>query len=297
MYIWGKFQVQILMSKIYTLDDKSSLILEGGGLRGVFTCGVLDNFMERGIKFPFTIGVSAGACNGLSYMSGQKKRAKYSNIDLLEKYDYVGLKYLFTQRNIMDFNLLFDKFPTEIIPYDYPAYARSEGRYVMVTTNCLTGQANYFEEKHSPERIMEIVRASSSLPFVCPISKVDGVPMLDGGIADSVPIEYARKEGFTNNFVILTRNKGYRKQIKKASPLSKLFYRKYPKLQDAINSRNIIYNRTMDLIDKLEEEGKIMVLRPEKPLEVDRMEKNIDKLNALYAEGYALAEKINFELL
>ena len=142
-------------SKSYILDNKSSLILEGGGLRGVFTCGVLDNFMERGIKFPFTIGVSAGACNGLSYMSGQMKRAKYSNIDLLEKYDYVGLKYLFTQRNIMDFKLLFDKFPTEIIPYDYDAYGRSEGRYVMVTTNCLTGEANYFEEKHSQKRSMD----------------------------------------------------------------------------------------------------------------------------------------------
>ena len=139
-------------TKSYTLDRYSSLILEGGGLRGVFTCGVLDNFMERGIKFPFTVGVSAGACNGLSYMSGQMKRAKYSNIDLLEKYNYVGFKYLFTQRNIMDFKLLFDKFPTEIIPYDYPAYEKSEGRYVMVTTNCLTGEANYFEEKHSQKR-------------------------------------------------------------------------------------------------------------------------------------------------
>ena len=136
----------------YKLNNKSSLILEGGGLSGVFTCGVLDNFMERGIKFPFTVGVSAGACNGLSYMSGQMKRAKYSNIDLLEKYDYVGIKYLFTQRNIMDFKLLFDKFPTEIIPYDYEAYASSQGRYVMVTTNCLTGEANYFEEKHSQKR-------------------------------------------------------------------------------------------------------------------------------------------------
>ena len=139
----------------FTLDSKASLILEGGGLRGVFTCGVLDNFMDRGIKFPFTIGVSAGACNGLSYMSGQRGRAKYSNIDLLDKYNYVGLKYLFTQRNIMDFELLFDKFPTEIIPYDYSAYAASDGRFVMVTTNCITGEANYFEEKHDKDKIMK----------------------------------------------------------------------------------------------------------------------------------------------
>jgi predicted patatin/cPLA2 family phospholipase len=281
----------------YFLDGKSSLILEGGGLRGVFTCGVLDNFMDRGIKFPFTIGVSAGACNGLSYMSGQKKRAKYSNIDLLEKYDYVGFKYLFTQRNIMDFKLLFDKFPTEIIPYDYPAYEKSEGRYVMVTTNCLTGEANYFEEKHSQKRIMEIVRSSSSLPFVCPMAQVDGVPMLDGGIADSIPLVYAREQGFTNNFVVLTRNKGYRKKPSGKSLAAKLFYSKYPLLQRAIESRNDIYNRTLDLIESLEEKGLITVLRPEKPLEVDRMEKDINKLNALYNEGYDLASKINFEKL
>ena len=179
--------------------------------------------------------------------------------------------------------------------YDYDAYARSKGRYVMVTTNCLTGEANYFEEKESQERIMEIVRSSSSLPFVCPMAQVDGIPMLDGGIADSVPVEYAHKQGFTNSLVILTRNKGYRKKVKRPSPLAKLFYRKYPLLQDAINSRNLIYNRTMDLIDMMEEEGKITVLRPLKPLQVDRMEKDITKLNALYQEGYELASKICFE--
>lgn len=284
-------------TKSYTLDRYSSLILEGGGLRGVFTCGVLDNFMERGIKFPFTVGVSAGACNGLSYMSGQMKRAKYSNIDLLEKYNYVGLKYLFTQRNIMDFKLLFEKFPTEIIPYDYPAYERSEGRYVMVTTNCLTGEANYFEEKHSQKRIMEIVRSSSSLPFVCPMAQVDGIPMLDGGIADSIPVEYARKEGFTNSLVVLTRNKGYRKNISGKSFAAKLFYSRYPLLQKAIEDRNVKYNRTLDFIEEMEEKGTITVLRPVKPLEVDRMEKDISKLNALYQEGYDLAAKINFEKL
>ena len=281
--------------KRFVMDDRASLILEGGGLRGVFTCGVLDKFMDRCVEFPFTIGVSAGACNGLSYMSGQKKRAKYSNIDLLDKYHYVGLKYLFTQRNIMDFKLLFEKFPTEIIPYDYDAYARSKGRYVMVTTNCLTGEANYFEEKESQGRIMEIVRSSSSLPFVCPMAQVDGVPMLDGGIADSIPVEYAHKQGFTNSLVILTRNRGYRKKVTKPSPLAKMFYRKYPLLQDSINGRNANYNRTMDLIEKLEEEGKITVLRPLKPLQVDRMEKDITKLNALYQEGYELASKICFE--
>ena len=168
------------MEKIIRIDDHSGLVLEGGGMRGVFTCGVLDSFMDRGIRFPYTIGVSAGACNGLSYMSGQRGRAKYSNIDLLEKYNYIGLKYLLKKRNIMDFDLLFQEFPEHILPYDYEAYFHCPERYVMVTTNCETGEANYFEEKRSKERVIDIVRASSSLPFVCPITYVDNIPMLDG---------------------------------------------------------------------------------------------------------------------
>lgn len=278
----------------YILDNSSSLVLEGGGMRGVFTCGVLDNFMERGIRFPFTIGVSAGACNGLSYMSGQKGRAKYSNIDLLEKYRYVGLKYLFTQRNIMDFHLLFEKFPQEIIPYNYGAYASNPNRFVMVTTNCITGEANYFEEKDSPERIIDIVRASSSLPFVCPIAYVDGLPMLDGGIADSIPVKYAHSQGYGNSLVVLTRNRGYRKEIHSGTLANHLFYKKYPMLQTAIAGRNAMYNSTMDYIEELERKGLVTVLRPEHPLEVGRMEKNTSKLLALYEEGYNLASQVEF---
>lgn len=153
------------MEKIIHIDNRSGLILEGGGMRGVFTCGVLDNFMDRGIRFPYTIGVSAGACNGLSYMSGQRGRARYSNIDLLEKYNYIGLKYLLKKRNIMDFDLLFREFPEHILPYDYDAYFSCPERFVMVTTNCLTGEADYFEEKKNKERVIDIVRASSSLPL------------------------------------------------------------------------------------------------------------------------------------
>lgn len=269
------------------IGPNSALVLEGGGLRGVFTCGVMDAFMERGIQFPLTVGVSAGACNGLSYMSGQKGRAKASNIDLMDKYHYIGLKYLLTQGCIMDFKLLFEEFPEKIIPYDYEAYFANPNRFVMVTTNCLTGKAEYLEERKDPRRVMEIVRASSSLPFVTQITYVDSVPMLDGGICDSIPVEYVLAQGFKDITVILTRNRGYRKS-EKPNPFLRLFYRKYPKLQDAIADRNREYNRTMDLIEHLEEEGKITVIRPLKPIEVDRMEKDTAKLRQLYNEGYEL---------
>lgn len=272
-----------------TIGDNTALVLEGGGLRGVFTCGVLDCFMDKGIRFPFTVGVSAGACNGLSYMSGQRGRAKSSNIDLMDKHHYVGFKYLLTQGCIMDYKLLFEDFPKKIIPYDYEAYFANTDRFVMVTTNCLTGKAEYLEEKSDSKRVMDIVRASSSLPYVTKITYVDGVPMLDGGIADSIPVEYAKSQGYERMVVILTRNKGYRKNEKQL-PVPKVIYRKYPELRKTLASRNAQYNRTMEMIERLEEEGSLTVIRPVLPIEVDRMEKDTDKLRALYQEGYELAE-------
>lgn len=276
------------------LTNRSGLVLEGGGMRGVFTCGVLDNFMDRGIRFPYTIGVSAGACNGLSYMSRQRGRAKFSNIDLLEKYRYIGFRHLLTKRNIMDFKLLFETFPNEIIPYDYEGYACCPERYEMVTTSCETGEACYFEEKQSPSRIIDIVRASSSLPFVCPIAYVDGRPMLDGGITDSIPLLRARELGFDDNMVVVTRNRGYRKPDKPAF-VPPFFYRNYPAVREAIRNRSRVYNEQLELVEQLEDAGKLTVIRPERPIVVDRMERNISKLLDLYNEGYEIAAKIEFE--
>lgn len=276
----------------HNITPKSGLVLEGGGMRGVFTCGVLDSLMDRGIRFPYAVGVSAGACNGLSYMSGQRGRAKFSNIDLLEKHRYIGFRHLLTKGNIMDFDLLFHEFPERIIPYDYEAYEANSTHYEMVTTDCLTGEACYLSEKHDPKRIIDIVKASSSLPFVMPISYVDGVAMLDGGISDSIPVRHAMELGYDNLVVVLTRNKGYRKAEKQHVPF--WAYRKYPALREAIRTRNLRYNSDMELIERLEEEGRIIVIRPERPIVVGRMERDSKKLLALYDEGYELASKIEF---
>lgn len=283
-----------MKEKRVKLTKRSGLVLEGGGMRGVFTCGVLDNFMDRGIRFPYTIGVSAGACNGLSYMSRQRGRAKYSNIDLLEKYRYIGFRHLLTKRNIMDFKLLFETFPNEIIPYNYDEYARCEERFEMVTTSCETGEACYFYEKQSPARIIDIVRASSSLPFVCPIAYVDGRPMLDGGIADSIPLLRARELGYDNNVVVVTRNRGYR-NLDKPAFVPPFFYRKYPAMREAIRNRSRGYNKQLELVEQLEDAGELTVIRPERPIVVDRMEKDIHKLLDLYNEGYEIASRIEFE--
>ena len=275
----------------YKLTPRSGLVLEGGGMRGVFTCGVLDNFMDRGVRFPYTIGVSAGACNGLSYMSEQRGRAKYSNIDLLQKYHYIGLKQLLLKGNLMDFELLFHTFPEKIIPYDYDRFAACKEHFEMVTTDCHTGQACYFEEKQDPARIIDLVKASSSLPFVSPISYVDGRPMLDGGIADSIPLRRAQSLGYDNNIVVLTRNRGYRKSTK-PTPVPPFFYRKYPELRRAIKERNGVYNEQISNVEQLEAKGDLVVIRPERPIEVDRMERDVAKLLALYEEGYECAAKV-----
>jgi predicted patatin/cPLA2 family phospholipase len=273
------------------IDEKTGLVLEGGGMRGVFTCGVLDYMMDNGIWFSYGVGVSAGACNGLSYMSRQRGRAKFSNIDLLDKYHYIGIKHLWSKHSILDQELLYEHFPKEILPYDYEAYAKNPARFEMVTTSCLTGRACYLEEKHDPQRIIAIAKASSSLPYVCPIAYVDGEPMLDGGIVDSIPVMRAIEQGYEKNVVVLTRNRGYREKGKDIK-IPKFIYKSYPRMRVALSKRLRAYNEQLELVERLEDEGKITVIRPFKPLEVDRIETDIKKLTDLYEEGYVCAKKV-----
>ncbi len=272
------------------MEEQTGLVLEGGGMRGVFTAGVLDYFMDKGIYFPYTIGVSAGATNGLSYASCQRGRARYSNIDLMSQYDYIGLKPLLKQRNIMDFNLLFDIYPEKIYPFDYDTYFKSPNRFVMVTSNCLTGEAVYFEEKKNKERLLDICKATCSLPVFCPVAYVDGIPMVDGGVCDALPIRKSIADGNLNNVIVLTRNKGYRKTVKHRS-LPGFIYRKYPELRRQLTLRHERYNETIEYIEQLEAQGKALVIRPMEKIVVDRMERDVQKLTDFYNQGYACAQK------
>lgn len=271
------------------MDANTGLVLEGGGMRGVFTTGVLDCFMDRQIRFPYCVGVSAGACNGLSYKSLQRGRAKVSNIDLLEKYQYIGVKYLWTQHSILDQEFLYDKIPHEVLPYDYGACFRNPMVFEMVTTNCRTGQPCYLSEDSDPKRLIAIAKASSSLPFVCPIVTVDGEPMLDGGIIDSIPVERAIATGHPFNVVVLTRHRGFRKKERDIK-MPRFVYRNYPRLRMVLSHLNDYYNRELELVERLEDEGRILAIRPQKPVEVGRLEKDVRKLTALYEEGYRCAE-------
>lgn len=259
-------------------------------MRGVFTSGVLDAFMKHELTFPYVVAVSAGACNGLSYMSRQPRRARFSNIDMLRKYGYISLKKLLTQGSIFDPNILYERFPKEIVPFDYEAYRQNPTVYEMVTTNCLTGRAEYLSEKEDAARLTAIAKASSSLPYVAQITYVDGVPMLDGGIVDSIPVVRAVDKGYSPNVVILTRNRGYRSSEPDVK-IPRLFYGEYPRLRVALSHHVQVYNEQLELIERMEDWGEIICIRPERPLEVDRICRDVEKLEALYEEGFALGEK------
>ena len=271
------------------ISDKTGLVLEGGGMRGIFTCGVLDAFMKYDVYFPYVIAVSAGACNGLSYMSRQPRRARYSNIDMLEKYGYISLKSLIEQGSIFDPNILYERFPSEIVPYDYDAYFNNKTEFEVVTTNCLTGRAEYLSEHRDPRRLTAMVKASSSLPYLAQITEVDGIPMLDGGIVDSIPVVRAIDRGFSPNVIVMTRNRGYRSSEPDIK-VPRLFYKDYPRLRVALSHRVEVYNRQLELIERMEDWGEVVCIRPERPMEVDRICLDTQKLENLYEEGFQLGE-------
>ncbi len=269
----------------------TALVLEGGGMRGVFTSGVLDWMIDHGITFPYLVGVSAGSSNALSFASHQRGRGKYIFADLQAERHYLGVRNIFRYRSIMDMDLLYHELPESLWPYDYAAYKANPMRVESVATDCLTGKAVYLEEKEDPERIIDIVRASSSLPFACPIAQVDGIPMLDGGIADSIPLQRAIEQGYKHAVVVLTRHRGYRKE-EKPLRIPSFVYSRYPQLREALRTRGERYNAQLVMVEQLEQEGRIIVVRPNHPVEVARIETNMDKMNELYRHGFEMAEKM-----
>lgn len=264
-------------------------------MRGVFTSGVLDAFMKHGLRFRYVVAVSAGACNGVSYMSRQPRRARIANIDLLEQFRYIGLKHLVTQGSLFDRRLLYDDFPNRLVPFDWDTYASSGEEFEVVTTNCLTGRAEYLSEYKDPQRLNDIIMASSALPYVSSIVEVDGVPMLDGGIVDSIPVQHSIERGHGFNVIIATRNLGFRSQEHdiKVPPV---MYDDYPRLRVALSHRVEAYNEQLEMIERMERWGEVAVIRPERKIGVGRVEKDIDKLERLYEEGFMLGERFCKEL-
>ncbi len=266
--------------------QNTALVLEGGGMRGVFTAGVLDSFLKHNVFFEYVVATSAGTSNGLSYASRQFGRARYCNIETLRNYNYIGLKFLFTQRCIMDYKYLYGYLPLVENPFDFQTYLKS-GRFVLTTTSCETGEAVYFDTPQNEALLLDVCKASCSMPLFCPIAYVEGKPYLDGGIADAIPIKKAFADGFEKCVVILTRQKGYRKN-ENWKMLSWLYW-KYPKLRKALIEKSQKYNSTIELIEQLENEGKIFVIRPNTQL-AGRLNANTEDLEKFYQEGVLIGE-------
>jgi len=271
------------------------LVLEGGGMRGVYTSGVLDYFMDENLYFPYVIGVSMGACNAASYISKQRGRNKIVNIEYVNDKRYLSYRGLLRDKSLFGMDFIFDYIPNNLTPFDFDTYINSEQKFIIVTTDCETGKPVYFN-KNDDVDTLKIIRASSSLPFISKIVEIKGKKLLDGGITDSIPVKKALEDGNEKLVVVLTRDSEYIKKPFKLKRLAKRVYSKYPNLVNAMLERYIMYNNTLKYIKELESQGKAFVIRPSRQLNVGRVERNQNKLRKLYDMGYEEAKAYGSKL-
>lgn len=276
--------------------NKIGLILEGGGMRGIYTAGVLDFFIEKNIEVDITIGVSAGSCHASSYLSKQYKRAYNATVDYINDKRYLSFSNLIKTGSIFGMDFMFNKIPNELNIYDYDTFAKSKSKFVVVATNCETGSPEYFELKDLKKDII-YMQASCSIPMFANIVEIDDFKLVDGGVSDSIPIEYALNQGYKKNIVVLTRDITYKKNKQKFLPIVNKKYKKYPNLVKAIENRHLNYNKSLNLVNQLEKDGDVLVIRPKKPVNVSQIEKNAKKLTALYEEGYDDAKELYDKIL
>lgn len=270
---------------------KKGLVLEGGAMRGMFTAGILDYFAQNNLEFDGMVGVSAGAVFGCNYKSRQIGRTLRYNLKYCQDKRYCSWRSLIFTGDMYGKRFCYYEIPQKLDPFDYHAFDNNPMDFYVVATDVQSGKPVYRSYPKAREDMIEFMRASASMPFVSKIVEVGGKKLLDGGIADSVPLKFFEEEGYKKNVVILTRPKGY---IKEPTPLSlpaKIIYRKYPAMINAILTRHEMYNRQMQYIQEREKAGAAYVLRPQKPLELKHAEHNPQKLRAAYDEGRKTAEK------
>lgn len=265
--------------------NKIGLILEGGGMRGIYTAGVLDFLIEKNVEVDIVIGVSAGSCHACSYLSKQYKRAFNATVDYLDDKNYLSFNNLIKTGSIFGMDFMFNTIPNELNIYDYDTFNKSNTKFIAVSTNCETGKPEYFELTDLKKEIIYI-QASCSIPMFANIVEVDNYKLVDGGVSDSIPIQYALNQGYKKNIVVLTRDSTYLKSKNKFTSVIKRKYKKYPKLITAIENRHVNYNKSLEIINNLSQSGDALVIRPNSPVKVSQVEKNVDKLTALYEQGY-----------
>ena len=262
---------------------KTGLVLEGGSVRGIFTAGVLDVFLEHGIAFDGVIGVSAGAIHGCSFLSGQHGRSIRYYMNYCNDPRFMGFSSLLKTGDLVGADFCYHEIPEKLDIYDNEAFLKNGVPFYAVCSNVETGQPEYLQMKDMFEDI-EILRASASMPYVSRMVQINGKKYLDGGSTDSIPVEAFRCMGYERNVVVLTRDIAYRKKPE-LRLLSKVMYRKYPAFATAQAERYLGYNRTVDRILELEKEGSVFAIRPSTPPGIGRMEKDPQKVRALYDQG------------
>lgn len=266
--------------------ENTGLVIEGGGLRGVYTSGVIRFFMDNGINFPYVIGVSMGACNGANYISRQSERNRIVNIEFVNDTRYISYKRLFLKGELFGMGFIFNTIPFSLVPFDFNAFFKNEAKFVIGVTDCETGGPVYYEKSEMQDDSMEIFRASCSLPFLAKPVHCRGRILMDGGLTDPVPIERSIAKGNRKNVLILTRPRGYRKKTSLLHVIARMRYPCLKGLHRALAARDKKYNDIMDRIDDLEKSGQAYVIRPSRVIEAGRVERNKDKLLAAYNLGY-----------
>ncbi|MGM9742643.1 MAG: patatin family protein [Candidatus Cryptobacteroides sp.] len=269
---------------------KTGLVLEGGGMRGIFTAGVLDILMDHSFRPDTICATSAGATFGINLPSGQKGRVLRYNLRLAGDPRYFSLRSLLQTGNVVNTDFAYRILPEELDKFDYQAYSASGTDFFACVTNIRTGLPEYMKVTDAKEQI-DYIRASASLPFLSRKVIIEGEPYLDGGITDNIPLDKCIDEGCERIVVVLTHPKGY---LKKGSMylLSRLLYRRNKALQEAFRLRNQRYNARLEQIESLETEGKIFVIRPSEPLALSRLEKDHSKIQAAYDMGYGVTQAL-----
>ncbi|SFM13692.1 patatin-like phospholipase family protein [Salibacterium qingdaonense] len=270
------------------------LVLEGGGMRGVYTAGVLEYFLDQDIHFPYVSGVSSGASVACSYLARQKGRNKKLQIGMAGDPRFLSIRNLWREKSLFGMNFLYDEVPKSLVPLDVDQINNSSQTFVIGTTDIKTGNPHYIYHQRD-EDILTAVRASSSLPMLAPVVNYKGWQLLDGGVADPVPVEQAIADGCEQNIIVLTRPKGYRKEPFKLSRLARRFYKNYPGFVQALINRPAVYNETMDQLEDLEERGRVKVLRPDASLNAHRTEKDPARLEKMYNAGYQDAADLHHD--
>lgn len=275
---------------------KTGLILEGGGMRGIYTAGVLDFFLDKQLDFETVIGVSAGACNACNYISKQRGRNYQVTTDYLKQPEYLSFRNFLKEKSAFGMEFIFDQIPNKLNLFDYTTYHQNKMQLIAVSSDVETGKAVY-RPIVNMRTDLDYLRSSMSIPLLSPIIEIDGKKLLDGGISDAIPIRYAQSLGYQKNVLILTRDASYRKDKNTFMPLLKNVFKAYPNFVKALDERHVNYNNTLNLVHMLQQQKQVFIIQPQTPITISSLEKNKTKLKQLYEQGYHDAQQSYDDLL